>query len=139
MFPQYEALAARLGNTMARPIDLWSQDWPTVSLESPLQPPELQRLVMLTRTPLVTLKPALLMLMRGQLGQGAKLADLCASLAASANARKSHREGCDLDVGQRLPWRRCHLSHSFERARQARAVFAAQSVACVAKGRGRAI
>ena len=92
MFPQYEALAARLGNTMARPIDLWSQDWPTVSLESPLQPPESATARDADANTIGDFETGLLMLMRGQLGQGAKLADLCASLAASANARKSHRE-----------------------------------------------
>ena len=40
MFPQYEALVARVGGGMARPTDLWSQDWPTLSLEAPLAPPE---------------------------------------------------------------------------------------------------
>ena len=34
LFPQYEALIALAGGGMARPIDLWGQDWPTVSLEA---------------------------------------------------------------------------------------------------------
>ncbi|HET8868880.1 MAG TPA: Hpt domain-containing protein, partial [Aquabacterium sp.] len=92
MFPQYEALAARLGNTMARPIDLWSQDWPSVSLESPLQPPETAQPRAADADTIGEFETGLLMLMRGQLAQGEKLSELCASLAASATARKAHRE-----------------------------------------------
>ena len=92
MFPQYEALAARLGNTMARPIDLWSQDWPTVSLESPLQPPADAKQRDADGQVIGDFETGLLMLMRGQLAQGETLAELCASLAAGAVARKSHRE-----------------------------------------------
>ncbi|MDE2431962.1 MAG: Hpt domain-containing protein [Burkholderiales bacterium] len=92
MFPQYEALAARLGNLMARPIDLWSQDWPSVSLESPLQPPGNVQPRAADAETIGEFETGLLMLMRGQLAQGEKLSELCASLAASATARKAHRE-----------------------------------------------
>lgn len=92
MFPQYEALASRLGNTMARPIDLWSQDWPTVSLEAPLQPPEGAAARNADTHLIGDFETGLLMLMRGQLAQGDKLSELCASLASGAAARKAHRE-----------------------------------------------
>ena len=92
MFPQYEALAARLGNTMVRPIDLWSQDWPTVSLEAPLQPPADAKPRESDAQVIGDFETGLLMLMRGQLAQGESLAELCASLAAGAIGRKAHRE-----------------------------------------------
>ncbi|MGE5451654.1 MAG: Hpt domain-containing protein [Acidobacteriota bacterium] len=92
MFPQYEALSARIGNAMARPIDLWSQDWPSVSLESPLQPPEAVQARLADAATISEFESGLLMLMRNQLGQGGKLAELCAALAADASARKAHRE-----------------------------------------------
>ena len=40
LFPQYEALVSRVGGGLPRPSDLWSQDWPSLSLESRLEAPD---------------------------------------------------------------------------------------------------
>ena len=93
MFPQYEALVARVGGGMARPTDLWSQDWPTLSLEAPLAPPE----GVAPRSPdaatVEDFEMGILKLMRrNQPGDAVALADLCASLASDASQRHASRE-----------------------------------------------
>ena len=93
MFPQYEALVARVGGGMARPTDLWSQDWPTLSLEAPLAPPE----GVTPRSPdaatVEDFEMGILKLMRrNQPDDAVALADLCASLASDASQRHASRE-----------------------------------------------
>ncbi len=93
MFPQYEALVARAGGGMARPTDLWSQDWPTLSLEAPLAPPE----GVTPRAPdaatVEDFEMGILKLMRrNQPGDAVALADLCAALASDASRRNASRE-----------------------------------------------
>ena len=93
MFPQYEALVARGGGGMARPTDLWSQDWPSLSLEAPLAPPE----GVTPRAPdaatVEDFEMGILKLMRrNQPDDAVALADLCASLASDASQRHASRE-----------------------------------------------
>jgi chemosensory pili system protein ChpA (sensor histidine kinase/response regulator) len=93
MFPQYEALVARAGGGMARPTDLWSQDWPTLSLEAPLAPPE----GVTPRAPdaatVEDFEMGLLKLMRrNQPEDAVALSELCASLASEASQRQASRE-----------------------------------------------
>ena len=93
MFPQYEALVARAGGGMARPTDLWNQDWPTLSLEAPLAPPE----GVTPRAPdaatVEDFEMGILKLMRrNQPDDAVALADLCASLASDASQRHASRE-----------------------------------------------
>jgi chemosensory pili system protein ChpA (sensor histidine kinase/response regulator) len=93
LFPQYEALMARLGQGLPRPSDLWSQDWPTLALESVLTPPE----AVAPRAPdAVTIddfERGLLSLLKRNQGEDAQnLADLCGALAKDADQRRAHRE-----------------------------------------------
>ncbi|MFN3617702.1 MAG: Hpt domain-containing protein [Aquabacterium sp.] len=93
LFPQYEALMARLGQGLPRPSDLWSQDWPTLALESVLTPPE----TVAPRAPdAVTIddfERGLLSLLKRNQGEDAQnLADLCGALAKDADQRRAHRE-----------------------------------------------
>jgi len=93
LFPQYEALMARAGSTLPRPTDLWSQDWPTLSLEAPLAPPADVLPRAADAGTVDEFETGLLNLMRrNQPADAAALAALCASLAAGASQRQAHRE-----------------------------------------------
>jgi chemosensory pili system protein ChpA (sensor histidine kinase/response regulator) len=93
LFPQYEALVARAGGSMARPTDLWSQDWPSLSLEAPLAPPEGALPRAADAATVDDFETGLLnLLRRNQPGDAQALATLCASLASDAAQRQSHRE-----------------------------------------------
>ncbi|MBH1987528.1 MAG: Hpt domain-containing protein [Burkholderiales bacterium] len=93
LFPQYEALVTRVGGGLPRPSDLWSQDWPALSLESRLAPPD----DIVPRKPdLATVEAfeaGLLGLMRHQRPDDARtLAGVCTALACDAETRRAHRE-----------------------------------------------
>ncbi len=93
LFPQYEALALRAGGPLPRPTDLWSQDWPTVSLEAPLAPPEEVAPRQADQVTLGDFEMGLLALLkRNQPADAVALADLCAALAQGATERHAHRE-----------------------------------------------
>ncbi|MFW9616701.1 Hpt domain-containing protein [Aquabacterium sp.] len=93
MFPQYEVLVARSGGGMARPTDLWAQEWPSLSLEAPLAPPEG---VMPRAADAATVSEfehgLLKLLRRNQPADAVALAKLCAELATDATQRQAHRE-----------------------------------------------
>ncbi|MEK8085526.1 Hpt domain-containing protein [Aquabacterium sp. A3] len=93
LFPQYEALMNRLGQGLPRPSDLWSQDWPTLSLESVLAPPD----TVAARAPdAITIddfeRDLLSLLKRNQPQDADNLAALCGALAKDADGRRAHRE-----------------------------------------------
>jgi len=93
LFPQYEALIARIGSVLPRPTDLWTQDWPTLSLEAPLAPPENIAPRAADAATVNDFETGLLnLLRRNQPADAVALADLCAALASGANQRASHRE-----------------------------------------------
>ena len=93
LFPQYEALMSLAGGGMARPIDLWSQDWPTVSLEAPLAVPAYVQPRAVDAAAVEFFEAGLLQIMRrSQASDAAPLAQLCAGLAADASQRHAHRE-----------------------------------------------
>ncbi len=93
LFPQYEALMARVGSVLPRPTDLWSQDWPSLSLEAPLAPPETVQPRSADAATVDDFETGLLdLLKRNQPADAVKLADLCASLASGAVQRAAHRE-----------------------------------------------
>ena len=93
LFPQYEALMARLGQGLPRPSDLWSQDWPSLALESVLAPPEA---VAPRAADAVTIddfeRGLLSLLKRNQPEDARALAELCGALAKDADQRRAHRE-----------------------------------------------
>ncbi|MDO9237938.1 MAG: Hpt domain-containing protein [Aquabacterium sp.] len=93
LFPQYEALIARVGSVLPRPTDLWGQDWPSVSLEAPLAPPDNVLPRAADAATVDDFETGLLSLLRrNQPADAVALADLCASLASGATARAAHRE-----------------------------------------------
>ncbi len=93
LFPQYEALMARAGSVLPRPTDLWSQDWPDLSLEAPLAPPENVQPRAADAATVDDFETGLLnLLKRNQPADAVALADLCASLASGAVQRSAHRE-----------------------------------------------
>ncbi|MBI5926899.1 MAG: Hpt domain-containing protein [Aquabacterium sp.] len=93
LFPQYEALMARVGSVLPRPTDLWSQDWPDLSLEAPLAPPENVPVREADARTVDDFETGLLnLLKRNQPADAVALADLCASLASGAVQRAAHRE-----------------------------------------------
>ncbi|KGM41219.1 hypothetical protein JY96_17310 [Aquabacterium sp. NJ1] len=93
LFPQYEALMARAGSVLPRPTDLWSQDWPDLSLEAPLAPPENVQPRAADAATVDDFETGLLnLLKRNQPADAVVLADLCASLASGAVQRSAHRE-----------------------------------------------
>jgi len=94
LFPQYEALVTLAGGgTLPRPTDLWSQDWPKVSLEAPLAPPESATPRAADEATVDDFESGLLALLRrNQPRDAVALADLCASLASGSSQRHAHRE-----------------------------------------------
>ncbi len=93
LFPPYEALMARVGNVLPRPTDLWSQDWPALSLEAPLEPPAGASPRAADNATVDDFETGLLKLLRrNQPEDASALAELCTALAAGAAQRASHRE-----------------------------------------------
>ncbi|RZL01822.1 MAG: hybrid sensor histidine kinase/response regulator [Rubrivivax sp.] len=93
LFPQYEALMTLAGSTLPRPTDLWSQDWPKVSLEAPLAPPDSVTPRAADEATVDDFESGLLALLRrNQPRDAVALADLCASLASGSSQRHAHRE-----------------------------------------------
>lgn len=93
LFPQYEALATRAGGPLPRPTDLWSQDWPTVSLEAPLAPPDDVSPRQADQVTIGDFEMGLLSLLkRNQPADAVALAELCTALASGAAERHAHRE-----------------------------------------------
>ena len=81
----------RLGQGLPRPSDLWSQDWPTLSLESVLAPPD----TVAARAPdAITIddfeRDLLSLLKRNQPQDADNLAALCGALAKDADGRRAH-------------------------------------------------
>ncbi len=93
LFPQYEKLMELAGADLARPSDLWVQEWPAVSLDVPLSPPaDTEARDADTRAVDVFEVSLLKLLKSGQASDAAPLVGLCADLAAGATARQAHRE-----------------------------------------------
>ncbi len=93
LFPPYEALMARVGNVLPRPTDLWTQEWPSLSLEAPLAPPEGVAPRAADGATVDDFETGLLQLLRrNQPEDAVALAGLCSSLAAGASQRAAHRE-----------------------------------------------
>ncbi len=93
LFPQYEALVSRVGGALPRPSDLWSQDWPALSLESRLEAPEDVEPRKPDAGTVDAFERGLLGLMKRQQPQDARdLAQVCAALARDAEQRRAHRE-----------------------------------------------
>lgn len=93
LFPQYEALVARVGGTLPRPSDLWSQDWPALSLESTLAAPDDVAPRKADAETVEAFEAGLLSLLRRQQPEDAQtLAGLCTGLARDAEQRRAHRE-----------------------------------------------
>jgi chemosensory pili system protein ChpA (sensor histidine kinase/response regulator) len=93
LFPQYEVLATRAGGPLPRPTDLWSQDWPRVSLEAPLAPPEDVAPRQADQVTIGDFEMGLLSLLkRNQPADAVALAELCTALASGAAERHAHRE-----------------------------------------------
>ncbi|MCH8181371.1 MAG: Hpt domain-containing protein [Proteobacteria bacterium] len=93
LFPQYEALVARVGGALPRPSDLWSQDWPALSLESPLAAPTDVAARRADADTVAAFETGLLSLLRRQQPEDARaLAELCSGLARDAEQRRAHRE-----------------------------------------------
>ena len=93
LFPQYEALVARVGGTLPRPSDLWAQDWPALSLESTLAAPEDVAPRKADAETVEAFEAGLLSLLRRQQPEDAQtLAGLCTGLARDAEQRRAHRE-----------------------------------------------
>ena len=93
LFPQYEALMARLGQGLPRPSDLWSQDWPTLALESVLTPPATVAPRAADAVTIDDFERGLLSLLKRNQPQDAEdLASLCGALAKDADGRRAHRE-----------------------------------------------
>ena len=93
LFPQYEALVSRVGGALPRPSDLWSQDWPSLSLESRLEAPDDVEPRKPDAGTVDAFERGLLGLMKRQQPQDARdLAQVCAALARDAEQRRAHRE-----------------------------------------------
>jgi chemosensory pili system protein ChpA (sensor histidine kinase/response regulator) len=93
LFPQYEALVSRVGGALPRPSDLWSQDWPALSLESTLAAPEDVAPRKADADTVEAFEAGLLSLLRRQQPEDAQtLAGLCTGLARDAEGRRAHRE-----------------------------------------------
>lgn len=93
LFPQYEALVTRVGGGLPRPSDLWSQDWPSLSLESRLEAPDDVEPRKPDASTVDAFERGLLGLMKRQQPQDARdLAQVCAALARDAEQRRAHRE-----------------------------------------------
>ena len=93
LFPQYEALVTRVGGGLPRPSDLWSQDWPSLSLESRLEAPDDVEPRKPDAGTVDAFERGLLGLMKRQQPQDARdLAQVCAALARDAEQRRAHRE-----------------------------------------------
>ena len=93
LFPQYEALVTRVGGTLPRPSDLWSQDWPALSLESTLAAPADVPPRKADAETVEAFEAGLLSLLRRQKPEDAQtLAGLCSGLARDAEQRRAHRE-----------------------------------------------
>jgi chemosensory pili system protein ChpA (sensor histidine kinase/response regulator) len=93
LFPQYEALFMRVGGGLPRPSDLWSQDWPALSLESRLAPPDDVEPRKPDAATVEAFETGLLGLLRHQRPQDARtLAGVCTALARDAEGRRAHRE-----------------------------------------------
>ncbi|RTL33894.1 MAG: response regulator [Burkholderiales bacterium] len=93
LFPQYEALMARVGSVLPRPTDLWAQDWPDLSLEAPLAAPESIEPRAADAATVDDFETGLLnLLKRNQPEDALVLAHLCAALARGAEQRAAHRE-----------------------------------------------
>src|SRR5690606_6736149 len=93
LYPQYEALVARVGSALPRPTDLWALDWPTLSLEAPLEPPDTLAPREADAETVDEFETGLLnLLRRNQPDDALGLARLCAELARGAHLRSAHRE-----------------------------------------------
>jgi chemosensory pili system protein ChpA (sensor histidine kinase/response regulator) len=93
LFPQYERLMGLAGADLARPSDLWVQEWPTLSLEVPVAPPADSAAREADVQAVDLFEIALLKLLRsGQSADARPLVGLCSDLAAGATARQAHRE-----------------------------------------------
>ena len=93
LFPQYETLTELSGAELARPSDLWVQEWPAVSLEVSLVSPADAKAREAGQDTLAEFETSLLALLRsGQPAEAAPLVGLCSDLAAGATARQAHRE-----------------------------------------------
>ena len=93
LFPQYEALMEQSGSELARPSDLWVQEWPPVSLDVPLAAPADAQPRRVDDQAVGEFETTLLQLLRGApVAQAQHLVELCGQLAADAQARQAHRE-----------------------------------------------
>ncbi|RZL09198.1 MAG: hybrid sensor histidine kinase/response regulator, partial [Rubrivivax sp.] len=114
LFPQYEALLDLAGTELARPSDLWIQEWPAVMLETPLAPPEGAAPREADADAVTGFELALLKLLRsGQPADARPLVTLCSQLAAGAHERQAPREAAtwvlacgflEAIAEQRLDW-----------------------------------
>src|SRR6218665_2560928 len=94
LFPQYEALMELSGSELARPSDLWVQEWPPVSLDVPLAAPADAVPRRVDEQAVAEFETTLLQLLKGApVSQAQRLVQLCGQLAADAQARQAHREG----------------------------------------------
>lgn len=93
LFPQYEALMALSGSELARPSDLWVQEWPSVSLDVPLAAPADATPRRVDEQAVSEFETTLLQLLKGApVSKAQRLVELCGQLAADAQARQAHRE-----------------------------------------------
>ena len=93
MFHQYEALVSRAGAGMARPTDLWGQDWPNLSLDVSVAPPHGVQPRRPDADTVEDFEMSLLKLFRrNQPADALELAGLCNSLAVDASQRDAARE-----------------------------------------------
>ncbi len=114
LFPQYEALLDLAGTELARPSDLWIQEWPAVMLETPLAPPAGAEPREVDADAVNGFELALLKLLRsGQPADARPLVTLCSQLAAGAHERQAPREAAtwvlacgflEAIAEQRLDW-----------------------------------
>ncbi|HET6789455.1 MAG TPA: hybrid sensor histidine kinase/response regulator, partial [Aquabacterium sp.] len=81
------------GVELARPSDLWVQEWPAVSLEVPMAPPPGAQPRAVDKAAVAAFETSLLKLLRShQPADAQPLVDLCADLSADATSRQAHRE-----------------------------------------------
>jgi chemosensory pili system protein ChpA (sensor histidine kinase/response regulator) len=93
LFPQYEALMALSGSELARPSDLWVQEWPPLSLDVPLAAPADATPRGVDAQAVAAFETTLLQLLKGApVSQARPLVELCGQLAAGAEGRQAHRE-----------------------------------------------
>ncbi len=93
LFPQYEALMALSGSELARPSDLWVQEWPPLSLDVPLAAPADATPRGVDAQAVAAFETILLQLLKGApVSQARPLVELCGQLAADAEGRQAHRE-----------------------------------------------